>query len=131
MLTLRGLVHFTKLKTIPYQQKHAARIIFDEDILTHSRPLLRSLNALNIYQINLCQHTNLMYIFKKCQAPKIFNMTFEKPTHKCPTQFKYKKYSLTSTKHSISVSGPKIWNEFLTFHDLPCPFLKIEKCVLI
>ena len=25
-----------------------------------------------------------------------------------------KKYSLTSTKHSISVRGPKIWNEFLT-----------------
>ena len=25
-----------------------------------------------------------------------------------------KKYSLTSTKHSISVRRPKIWNEFLT-----------------
>ena len=106
--------YFAKLNTIHHQQKHAARIIFDADILTHSRPLLRSLNALNIYQINLCQHGNLMYKFKKCQAPKIFNMTFEKPTHKYPTQFKYKKYSLTSTKHSISVSGPKIWNEFLT-----------------
>ena len=55
-----------------------------------------------------------MYEFKKCQAPKIFNMTFEKPTDKYPTQFKYKKYSLTSTKHSVSVSWPKIWNEFLT-----------------
>ena len=46
-------------------------------------------------------------------------MAFEKPTHKYPTHFsetnfKYKKYSLTSTKHSISVRGPKIWNEFLT-----------------
>ena len=41
-------------------------------------------------------------------------MTFEKPTQKYPTKFKYKKYSLTSTKHSISASGPKIWNEFLT-----------------
>ena len=46
-------------------------------------------------------------------------MAFEKPTHKYPTQFsetnfKYKKYSLTSTQHSISVRGPKIWNEFLT-----------------
>ena len=56
--------------------------------------------------------------FQKCQAPKIFNIAFEKPTHKYPTQFsetniKYKKYSLTSTKHSISVRGPKIWNEFL------------------
>ena len=62
-----------------------------KDILIHSRPLLRSLNALNIYQINLCQHGNLIYKFKKCQAPKIFNMTFEKRTHKYPTQFKYKK----------------------------------------
>ena len=45
-------------------------------------------------------------------------MAFEKPTHKYPTQFsetnfKCKKYSLTSTKNSISVRGPKIWNEFL------------------
>ena len=60
-----------------------------------------------------------MYKFQKYQAAKIFNMAFEKPTHKYPTQFsetnfKYKKYSLTCTKHSISVRGPKIWNEFLT-----------------
>ena len=46
-------------------------------------------------------------------------MAFEKLTHKCPTQFsetnfKYKKYSLTSTKHSISARGPKIWKELLT-----------------
>ena len=60
-----------------------------------------------------------MYKFQKCQAPKIFNMAFEKSTHKYPTQFsennfKCKKYSLTSTKHLISVRGPNIWNEFLT-----------------
>ena len=46
-------------------------------------------------------------------------MAFEKPTHKYPTKFsetnfKYKKYNLTSTKHSISVRGLKICNEFLT-----------------
>ena len=46
-------------------------------------------------------------------------MAFEKPTNKYPTQFsetnfKYKKYPLTSTKHPISLRGPKIWNEFLT-----------------
>ena len=62
--------YFTKLKTIHYQQKHAARIIFDEDILTHSRPLLRSLNALNIYQINLYQHANFMYKFQKKSGTK-------------------------------------------------------------
>ena len=79
--------YFTKLKTIHYQQKHAARIIFAEDLLTHSRPLLRSLSALNFYQINLYKHANIMYKFQKCQAPQIFNMAFEKPTHKYPTHF--------------------------------------------
>ena len=117
--TARASTYFTKLETIHYQQKHAARIIFNEDILTHSKPLLWSLIALNIYQINLCQYANFMYKFRVNQAPKIFHMAFEKSTHKYPTQlsvsnFKYKEYSLTSTKHSISVRGPKIWNEFLT-----------------
>ena len=62
--------------------------------------------------LTLC--TNL----KKNQVPKKFNTAFEKPTHKYPTQFpetnfKYKKYCLTSTKNSISARGPKILNEFL------------------
>ena len=35
--------YFTKLRTIHYQQKHAARINFNGDILTHSRLILRSL----------------------------------------------------------------------------------------
>ena len=65
---------FRKLKTIHNQQKYAARTIFNEDILTHSRPLLRSLNTLNIYQINLYQHANFMYKFQKNQAAKIFKI---------------------------------------------------------
>ena len=43
-----------------------------------ARIILRSLNALNIYQINLYQHANFMYKFKKNQPPKIINMAFEK-----------------------------------------------------
>ena len=111
--------YFTKLKTIHYQQKHAARIIFYEDILTHSRPLLRSLNALNVYQINLYQHANFMYKFKNNQTPKVFDDMFEKPSHKYPTRssevsYTYKKFSLNSSKYSISIRGPKIWNELIT-----------------
>ena len=111
--------YFTKLKLIHYQQKDAARIVFGEDRLTHSRLLLRSRNALNIYQINIYQHANFMYKFKHSQTPSIFNNVFEKPDHKYPTQFseinyKQKKCSLTSSKYSISARGPKIWNEFLT-----------------
>ena len=111
--------YFTKLKPIHYQQKHAARIVFGEDHLTHSRSLLRSLNALNIYEINIYQHANFMYKFKHSQTPSIFNNVFEKPDHKYATQFseinyKQKKFSLTSSKYSISVRVSKIWNEFLT-----------------
>ena len=57
--------YFNKLKTTYCQQKHEARTIFNEDILRHCRLLLRSLIALNIYQINLYQHANFMYKFNK------------------------------------------------------------------
>ena len=111
--------YFTKLKPIHYQQKHAARTVFGEDRLTHSRLLLRSLNALNIYQINIHQQANFMCKFKYSQTPSIFNNVFEKPDHKYPTQFseinyKQKRFSLTSSKYSLAVRGSKIWNEFLT-----------------
>ena len=35
-----GSTYQTKLKTIHYHQKHPAQIVFDQDKLTHSRPLL-------------------------------------------------------------------------------------------
>ena len=53
--------HQSKLKKLYKQQKHASRIIFNKDITTHSRPLLKSLNALNVYQLNIFQTILLMY----------------------------------------------------------------------
>ena len=38
----------TKLETIHFHQKHAVRTVFNEDKLTQSRPMLRSLNTLNV-----------------------------------------------------------------------------------
>ena len=46
----------TKLKRVYLKQKHKVRIVFNKDKLTHSKPLFKSLNALNVYQINLHQH---------------------------------------------------------------------------
>ena len=43
----------TKLKAIHLLRKLAVRIMFSKYNMTHSRPLLQSLNALNVYQINL------------------------------------------------------------------------------
>ena len=62
----------SKLKTIYFHQKHAVRIVFNQDKLTHSRPLLGAPHALNVYQINLCQHLNFMYKLNTNQVPSIF-----------------------------------------------------------
>ena len=88
-------------------------IVFNQEKLTLSRPLLRSLNALNVYQINLYQHLNFMHKVSNNVAPLIFNDMFKKPSHKYPTNFSHnnfslKKCSLNSTKYSISFRGPKL-----------------------
>ena len=64
--------YFTNLKAVLYQQKHTAKAIITEDILTHSRPPLQLLNALNTYQINLYHHADFMYKSQKNQTPKTF-----------------------------------------------------------
>ena len=108
-----------KLKAIYPLQKRAVRIAFNENNMTHSRPLLRSLNALNIYQINLFQHLLFMYNFNKNEAPIIFNNLTKKPIHKYPTRFSKNSFSLKTfflngSKYCISFRGPKVWNDFLT-----------------
>ena len=51
----------TKLKRVYLKQKHAVRIVFNKDKLTHSKPLFENLNALNVYQINIYQDLNFMH----------------------------------------------------------------------
>ena len=69
-------------------------MVFDEDRLCHSRPLLRRLNALNVYQINLFQHINFMHRLSINDLPKHFNITFKKPDHKYPIKFSIFNYRL-------------------------------------
>ena len=101
-----GNTYRTKLKTICFHQKHAVRIVFNEDKLTNSHPLLQALHALNVYQINLYQHLNFMYKVNTNQVPSIFNDLIKKPEHKyC---FSLKAFPLKTTKYAISYHGPKI-----------------------
>ena len=114
-----GSTYRTKLKTIHFHQKHAVRIVFNEEKLTYSRPLLRSLNTFNVCKINLYQHLAFMYKLNKNKVPLIFNESIKRQFHKFPTKFpencfSLKDISVKSTKYSISFPGPKIWNKFLT-----------------
>ena len=110
--------YVTKLKEINLLPKRAVRFVFNEDRLSHSRPLLRKINALNVYQINLYQHLNFMHKFNNQETPRIFNDLIKKLVHKYPTNFLksnfcFKNVSLNSTKYSVSFRGPKLWNEIL------------------
>ena len=91
----------TKLKTIHFHQKHAAHIVFNGEKLTHSHPLMQSLNALNIYQINLYHHLAFMYKFNKNKATLTFNKLIKKPFHKHPTKF----YKICLSLKAISLQS--------------------------
>ena len=89
------------------------RIVLNKDNLTHSKPLFENLNALNVYQISICQHLNFMHKFISNQIPSIFSDIIKRPDYKYPTNFSQsgsylKRYSLKSTKYSISIRGPKL-----------------------
>ena len=87
--------------------------------MTHSRPLLRSLNTLNVYQINLFQHLRFIYNLSKNETPAVFSNLIKKPVNKYPKNCSENNFSLKSSfligsKFCISFQGPKVWNDFLT-----------------
>ena len=93
----------TNLKRIHLKQKHAARIVYSKDKFTNSKPLLKNLNALNVYQINIYQHLGFMNKFNNSETPKVFNNIIKRPEHRYPTNFSslnfsLKSYSLNNTK---------------------------------
>ena len=75
-----------KLKKPYNQQKHAARIICNEDRYTPSKPLMKKLNILNTYQLNIYQTLNFMFTTKQNTTPAIFQQKFKTINHKYPTK---------------------------------------------
>ena len=74
----------TKLKRLLYQQKQAIRIMFNEGRLSHSKPLFKILNALNVYKMNLYQHLNFMYKLENSNITAIFNDIVKKARAQIP-----------------------------------------------
>ena len=108
----------TKLDKILKKQKHAVRIIYNKDKFTHSKPLMRDMNALNVYQINIFQVLKFMYKSKHNLNPRVFDNTFTEIHHGYPTRFsrsnfKQPKIITKTTSFAISSRGPKIWNNYL------------------
>ena len=105
----------TKLKKLFGKQKQAARIIFNQDRFTHARPLLKTLNALNVYQINLLQVFLFMHTIKTNSSPRIFLHQFQTVNHKYVTRystnnFKEPNRETNYSKYCIHARGPVICN---------------------
>ena len=59
-----------------------------------------------------------MHEFINNQITSIFSDLLKRPDHKYPKNFSQssfylKRYSLNSTKYSISIRGPKLWNDVI------------------
>ena len=111
----------TKLDKILKKQKHAVRIIYNKDKFTHSKPLMRDMNALNVYQINIFQVLKFMYKSKHNLNPRVFDNTFTEIHHGYPTKFSRSNFKqpniiTQTTSFAISSREPKIWNNYL--HEL-------------
>ena len=117
-----------KLQGILKKQKHAAQITFHANRLGHARPLLKTMKALNVYQINLIQTLTFMHKTKYGKNPRFFLPKFREVDHEYPTRFSqnsfcYKRSACKTTSSAITLRGPTIWNSFLSPHEKPIPHL--------
>ena len=89
------------------------RIIYNKDKFAYSNPLMRDMNALSVYQINIFQVLKFMYKAKHMLNPRVFDNTFTEIHHRCPTRFsrsnlKQPKIVAKATSFAISSFGSKI-----------------------
>ena len=80
-------INKTKLKKLFGKQKQVACIIFNQDRFTHACPLSKTLNALNVSQINLLPVLLFMHKIKSNSSPRMFIRQFQTINHKCATPY--------------------------------------------
>ena len=93
--------------------------MFSDDISIPLGLLVKELNILNVYQINILQHLSFMFKVKNNITPRVFNEVFSLIDHLYPTRFsddgfKICDFNLKLTCFAIGFRGPTIWNEVLT-----------------
>jgi len=111
--------HKSKLTTLYRKQKHAARIVFNKDRLSHAEPLLKNLKALNVYQINIFQNLLFMIKYKLGLVPSHFSKNFFKNSkNRYDTRetgnfyIPFKKTNLS--RFSILYRGPSLYNKLIS-----------------
>ena len=105
----------THLERIYIIQKKAARIIMNQDMYTKARPLMKSLQILNVYQLNIFQTVLFMFKLKNEMNPQVFKNKLSAINHRYPTRFSQNNFTipkatLRRTDFTITCRGPRLWN---------------------
>ena len=77
-------------------QKHASRIIFFKDKVTHAIPLLQSINTLNSYQLNIFYILLFTHTVENKETPQIIRTVFSR------TKIKYNTLHNTQSRLTFS-----------------------------
>ena len=93
-----------RFAVLPYYRR------FNLDRFAHAHPLLKTLNALNVYQINLLQVLLFIHKIKIKSSSRIFLHQFQTVCHKYATQyfkknFKESKAEANNAKYCIFAHG--------------------------
>ena len=125
----------SNLKNLHSIQKKASRLISNQPRLAPSQPLMKNLNILNIYQLNLYQTLSFMYKVKNTLTPAIFQDIFKIPHHMYETRAAELNFSTTNptnrqSSFSILHRGPKLWNTLLNQDSKQAVTLKAFQNVL-
>ena len=86
--------------------------------MTHTKPLLQSMNASNIYQLNIFQILLFMHKVKNNQTPNVFINIFSKLENKydtrlCEHNFNKPLYKTKLAQYTITFRGPQLWNSLV------------------
>lgn len=105
----------SKLSKIHKKQKHALRLVNFMSHNTHSAPLFKKMNLLNIYQLNIYLTIILVFKIKNHMAPSIFSQYFIPIENKYmtrSTKFNFVQSKILSklTSFKFSDRGPRLWN---------------------
>jgi len=113
-----GSTHKSKLNSLYIHQKHASRLVYNKHKYTHADPLLKSLNALNIYQINIYQNILFMLKYKLGIVPNYFTNNFfqinaNKYTTRGMGNFSLPIKKTKLSQYAIVYRGPYLYNKVI------------------
>ena len=112
----------TKLSKLFRLQRHAVKVIYNQELYTDAIPLLSDMRALSVYQINVFQHLCLMFKCKNETAPQSFHYLYTvKPqvkyglrnSNQLVTPLVKRRYG----QFKISYRAPHLWNNIVANKD--------------